>query len=100
MKKIMFKVTKIGKVDNKMIEAVEILKETPKTVTRVNNWRRGAEVREQKDCRYYAYFETLPEAQSYLLEYWKGKVVVAELGLKYTRAHFEKVEALVQDMVE
>ena len=99
MKKTMFRVNKLGFVNDKTIELVEVLKETEKTVVIEASWGRGT-LREHKHCQYYAYFETLPEAQDYLLELWKNRVVYAEAELRSNQKDFEKAKALVRGVGE
>ena len=78
------------------IEAVEIIRETPKQVVLKPSYPSfiSRERREAKRSDYQNWFDTWEEAKSFLVDEAKKKVALEERNLKIAKARLNEVSAL------
>lgn len=80
----------------KLIEAVEVIKETPKTVTiKYVDWLgKQHQFREAKSGLYYSYHDTFADAKAHLLARQLGKIESLRQRLASAVAKLAEIEAL------
>ena len=74
------------------IEEYEVVKETPKQLTFINE--RGSEIRESKRTEWYSWHDTYEEAKQALIEKYSNIVELKERQLDYHKEQLRKIGEL------